>query len=262
MTTQAAGVSELRVERHDGYLATVTINRPPNNFIDVALVGALADVYAELEQTDCRAIVLRSEGRHFSAGADFSGASAVEPVSVAGAGELYAQAIRLFRSGVPVVAAVQGAAVGGGAGLALSADLRVGCESTRFVFNFAALGIHQGFGISVTLPALVGRQRALQLLLTAKACNGRDALSAGLCDQFAPTEYIYEQALELAAQVAAQAPLAVRSIRATVRGEIVGQLEAAMRHEFAQQSELRATADHVEGIRAAAARETPRFTGA
>ena len=133
------------------HVATVEFDRPPNNHFDVELIAALADAYVALDEDPaCRAIVLCSCGRHFCAGANFAGARD------AGGEALYAQAVRLFAAATPVVAAVQGAAIGGGLGLALSADFRVASPSSRFAANFARLGIHHGFGMTVTLPAAVG----------------------------------------------------------------------------------------------------------
>src|SRR5260370_611198 len=113
-----------------------------------------------------------SEGRDFCAGADFAGrAVQAKPVR---AEELYQQAARLFETPLPVVAAVQGAAVGGGLGLACSADFRVASPSSRFCANFARLGLHQAFGLTVTLRGIVGRQAALDMLLTGPRVGGQE----------------------------------------------------------------------------------------
>src|SRR5205814_9260101 len=125
----------------------------------------------------------------------------------------YAQAVRLFVAATPVVAAVQGAAIGGGLGLALSADFRVASPSSRFPANFARLGIHHGFGMTVTLPAVVGMQAALDLLYTGRRVKGDQAHALGLCDRLVADGELRDAAHVLAAEIAASAPLAVRSIR-------------------------------------------------
>src|SRR6202035_3326912 len=95
--------------------------------------------------------------------------------SVAGStGSLYEEAVRLIAARTPIVAAVQGAAVGGGLGLALAADFRIASPSTRFIANFSRLGLHHGFGITVTLPAVVGQQHALDMLYTGRAVAGEE----------------------------------------------------------------------------------------
>jgi enoyl-CoA hydratase/carnithine racemase len=160
-----------------------------------------------------------------------------------------------------VVAAVQGAAVGGGLGLALSADFRVAAESTRFQANFARLGIHHGFGLTVSLPAVIGPQRASEMLLTGAPVNGAEALGISLCDRLAPAEELRAHAHVLAAEIAAGAPLAVRAMRATLRGDLAERVRRATAREADEQVMLFATADFQEGVRAGSERRAPEFTG-
>ena len=144
--TEGAVSEEVSVEIREDHVAVVEFNRPPHNYFDAALIEQIADAYAELDaDPDCRAIVLCSAGKHFCAGANFGAKNPAE------GGHLYEQAIRLFAAQTPVVAAVQGAAVGGGLGVALSADFRVASPESRFSANFSRLGIHHGFGLTVTL---------------------------------------------------------------------------------------------------------------
>jgi enoyl-CoA hydratase/carnithine racemase len=242
-------------------VATVEIGRPPDNFFDAGLIASLADACAWLdEQPEVRAAVLCSDGKHFCAGADFTGRSGRSGrPGAGGAKELYAAAARLFRVRTPVVAAVQGAAVGGGLGLACAADFRVASPQARFCANFARLGLHHGFALTVTLPAIIGEQRALDLLCTGRRVGGEEAARIGLADRLAEPEGLRAAAQELAAEIAAGAPLAVRSIRATMRGTLADRAQAAMDRELAEQDRLRQTADFAEGIRASAQRRPPRF---
>jgi 2-(1,2-epoxy-1,2-dihydrophenyl)acetyl-CoA isomerase len=241
----------------DDHVATVEFDRPPHNHFDVALIAALADAYAALDEDPaCRAILLCSSGRHFCAGADFHDRGD-EHVN-----ELYVQAVRLFAAATPVVAAVQGAAIGGGLGLALSADFRVAGPSTRFAANFARLGIHHGFGLTVTLPAAVGTQAALDLLYTGRRVKGGEARALGLCDRLAGDDgELRSLARAFAAEIATSAPLAVRSIRQTMRGDLPERVRAATQREDAQQADLFVTDDFREGVHATAERRTPRFSG-
>lgn len=241
------------------HVATVEIRRAPNNFFDVDLIRSIAEAYEDLDaDATCRAIVLASEGRHFCAGADFSGSGR----ATGAPGDLYAEALRLFRSFTPVVAAVQGAAVGGGLGLACSADFRVGSPETRLTANFSRLGFHQGFGLTATLPPIVGQQRANELLLTGRRIDGVVGAQLGLLDRLAAdVGGIRPLATELAAEIAAAAPLAVRSIRETMRAGLPERVEAATAREDAEQARLRETADFREGIRASGERREPRFEG-
>ena len=243
-------------------VAEVEIHRPPANFFDVRLIRDLAQAYARIdEDPSCRAAVLCSEGKHFCAGADFNAESDAEALPADTAASLYQEAVRLFRAQTPVVAAVQGAAVGGGLGLACSADFRVTASEARFAANFAQLGFHHGFGLTVTLPLVVGHQRALELLYTGRRIPGDEAHRIGLADRLVPLADVRDAARAMAAEIAASAPLAVRSIRETMRGHLADQIAAATDREDAEQVKLRKTADFAEGIRASGERRTPNFVG-
>lgn len=259
MTEADTTSPELTVELGDDYVATLEINRPPSNFFSVALIEQIASACEELAAGErCRSIVLCSAGRVFCAGADFTGAHAIDRPDGT---HLYDFALRLFEQPLPVVAAVQGAAIGGGLGLALAADFRVAAPEARFAANFSLLGFHQGFALSVTLPAAVGQQKATELLYTGRRIAAAEAHAIGLADRLAPAGEAREQAHALAAEIAAAAPLAVRSIRATLRGQLAGQARAAMERERAEQERLMLTADWEEGVAAVTARRPANFTG-
>ncbi|MDQ1578992.1 MAG: 2-(1,2-epoxy,2-dihydrophenyl)acetyl-CoA isomerase [Microbacteriaceae bacterium] len=254
---------EVTVEQVDEHVVVVEVHRPPNNFFDVPLLEAIATAYEALDDdARIRAIVLAAEGKHFCAGADFTGRSGAGEVSAdAGARALYTAAVRLFTTAKPVVAAVQGAAIGGGLGLAMSADFRVGTPRTRFAANFSRLGFHQGFGLSVTLPRAIGPQRAAELLMTGNSIDGSEAHRIGLADRLVEEDALRERAVGFAGELARAAPLAVASIRATLRRGLAGEVTTATDHERAEQARLRQTADFAEGIRAATERRAPVFVG-
>ena len=245
----------------DGAVAILEIRRPPHNHLDHAVVRAIADTLERIDADPAlRATVLCSRGTAFCAGADFTGATAIPPGDH---GEevnpIYRHGLRMFACAKPIVAAVQGAAVGGGLGLALAADFRVACEEARFWANFARLGMHPGFGISVTLPRLVGAQQASLMLLTGRRVGGAQAHAMGLADLLVPRERVRDEAIALARELAGNAPLAVESIRRTQRAGLLEQLREAVRHETAEQTRLAATADFAEGVAAMAARREPTF---
>ncbi|MCY3657124.1 MAG: enoyl-CoA hydratase/isomerase family protein [Chloroflexi bacterium] len=249
----------------DGHIATVEMHRPPHNFFDVDLVRAIADAYDAFDaEPDVRAIILAAEGRSFCAGAALGGDPAADGDAEAprptGNPHLYAQGARMMEAGTPVVAAVQGAAIGGGLGLALTADFRVAAPEARFAANFARLGFHHGFGLTVTLPRLVGEQQALDLLYTGRRVRAEEALEIGLCDAVVPLEELRDRAREMAQEIATSAPLAVRSIRKTMRRGLADAFRLATDHEQVEQDWLRQTNDFREGVRAMAERTTPNFT--
>jgi enoyl-CoA hydratase/carnithine racemase len=250
---------DVTVDAGGDLVATVELHRAPNNHFDLALIASLAVAFDAIDRDgECRAIVLCSEGKHFCAGADFGGRG--DGVT-AGQRHLYEEAVRLFEARTPVVAAVQGAAIGGGLGLAMAADFRVASPEARFSANFARLGFHHGFGLTVTLPPAVGQQRALELLYTGRRVAGEEAVRIGLCDRLAPAEDLRAVAHVLAAEIAASAPLAVRSIRDTMRGDLAERVRAALVRERAEQERLNRTDDFREGVTATAERREARFTG-
>ena len=162
----------------DGDVAIVTFARPPHNFADLALIEGIGAAFSEADaDKDVRAIVLQSEGKVFCAGADLVNANPVADAQAPGTrNPFYVAAAQLFAVKKPVIAAVQGAAVGAGLGLALVADFRIAGPDAKFVANFVSLGFHPGFGISAVLERVIGRQRALLMNLTGRrirAAGGR-----------------------------------------------------------------------------------------
>ena len=244
----------------DGNIAFVEINRPPNNFFDYILIQQIADAYEEIDSIpECRIIILSSEGKNFCAGANFGQDEDMLDKSVPYA-KLYAQAVRLFKTKKPVIAVIQGAAIGGGLGLALSADFRIASPEARFSANFAKLGFHPGFGSSVTLPRVVGRQMAMDMLFTARRVNGEEAFSIGLADKLAQKENLMKEAINFAEEISSSAPMAVESIRSTLRGNLAQQVEEIVDWELSEQVRLQKTEDFKAGIEASLKRELPKFS--
>lgn len=244
------------------HVAAVTFARPPANHVSIELLRELADALDLIDSDPTlRVVLLRSEGKVFCAGADLDPASETTPADSDFTSALYAQAIRLFETKKPIVAAVQGAAVGAGLGLALACDFRVAAPEARFCANFVQLGFHAGFGISATLPRVVGTQRAHLMLMTARRIGGEEAHDWGLADRIAPRDRLDEAALALAREVATNAPLAVMETRRTNRAGLAELVRATTAHEGARQAELRETADFREGIAAVAARRPGNFAG-
>ena len=246
-----------------GALAIIEIRRPPNNFVSVPLVAEIADALESLDRDPaCRAIVLCAAGKHFCAGADFSSRGPDgrgEPVERGR--HLYKEAVRLWRTGKPIVAAVQGAAIGAGLGLALMADFRVASPDARLSANFTRMGFHPGFGLTATLPRLIGAQKAALVFYTGRRFTGEEALAMGLIDQLVPAEQLRTAAIALATEIAGAGPLAIVSTRETLRRGLADAVQAATEREYQEQTWLRQTEDFREGTRAMAERRPPAFTG-
>jgi enoyl-CoA hydratase/carnithine racemase len=248
---------------HEGRVAVITLERPPNNFVSVPMMSDLADAIEAIDADPAlTAMVLQTEGKSFCAGADFS-APARDPIAgvTDGIPELYLQALRIYAAQKPIVAAIQGAAVGAGLGLALAADFRVVSPEARFVANFVKLAFHPGFGISLALPRLIGEQKAALMLLTGRRIRGDEALAWGLADQLAETETLRATALALAQEIAEGGPLAVVATRRTLRGDLAEAIRERTIQEFREQALLRETEDFAEGVRAVAERRPGRFVG-
>ena len=258
----APATADVGVER-DGHVAVVEMRRPPHNFFDVPLIAALADALESLEaDPDCRAVVLCAQGSSFCAGADFSRREAApERASPRAVNPVYHEALRMFATGKPIVAAIQGPAVGGGLGLALVADFRIACPEARFSANFNRLGFHPGFGLSVTLPRLVGEQKAALLFYTGRRIDGAEAAAIGLADELVPAERVRPRAIELATEIATSSPLAVQSTRATLRAGLVERIRAAVARESVEQNRQFRSEDFREGVKAMAERRPPVFRG-
>ena len=253
---------DLKVVLGDDHIAMIEIQRGPDNYIDAGLAKGIADALETLDgDLQCRAIVLASSGKHFCAGARLRADASDVPTGVAN--PLYAQVARMVTGSIPIVAAVQGAAIGAGLGLALIADFRVALPQARFGATFARLGFHPGFGISATLPPVVGEQRALEMMYTGRRLKGEEALAIGLCDRLidGDADTLRKAAREFATGIAESAPLALRAIRRTMRGALAERIRIATDAEHAAQQALSATADYKEGLAASAERRTPYFVG-
>jgi enoyl-CoA hydratase/carnithine racemase len=245
-----------------GIVATIEVRRGPNNFVDTDMVAEIADVLEGYDRTpEVRAIVLCAEGKHFCAGADFGsrGPDGVNRGTKRGR-HLYKEAQRLWRTGKPIVAAVHGAAVGAGVGLAVMADFRVTCPEARFSVNFTRLGFHPGFGLTASLPRLIGAQQAALLMYTGRRITGEQALAIGLADYCVPQEQVRAKATELATEIAQSAPLAIVATRETLRRGLAEAVAAATEREYEEQDWLRSTEDFREGVKAMAERRLPDFT--
>lgn len=262
--TSTIGVS------HEGNVVVVEIQQGPHNFASVAVMNDLADAIEAATANGARAAVICSEGKSFCAGAHFAGSegsragnfsSFVQSTGASPIGPFYESAVRMFNVSIPIVAAVHGPAVGAGFGLATACDLRVICPEAFMSTNFVRLGIHPGFGISLTLPELIGPARASDVLLTGRRIYGEEAFQLGLANRLVPQDQVRLTAIALATEIAGGAPLAVQSTRKTLRADLAARVRVQLLHERQTQDWLSSTADAEEGIAAMLGRRDPVFTG-
>jgi 2-(1,2-epoxy-1,2-dihydrophenyl)acetyl-CoA isomerase len=268
-TTDATTKPNLAVRR-DGHVVITELLAGPHNFASMELLHELADALRAAQADGARAAVICSEGKSFCAGAQFSGGAGerasgfgkfVATDEASTIGPFYEAAVRMFSIEIPMVAALHGPAVGAGFGLATACDLRVICPEAFMATNFVRLGIHPGFGISVTLPEIIGPTRAADLLLTGRRVGGEEAMAMGLVNRLVPQADVRSTAIALATEVASGAPLAVQATRATLRKDLYDRVRAQLVHERKTQDWLSATADAEEGIAALLERREPNFIG-
>ena len=251
-----------------GYVGLLQLNRPDNrNSMTPELLEDFSLRLDEVRaQAELRCLVITGSGSCFSAGADFK--SIVQRDSGAGyrlpherSYAMYEPFLKVLDVEVPVIGALNGHAVGGGFGLALHCDIRIGAKESRYGANFARLGLHPGLGISYVLPRLIGVPRACEMLFTGRLVNGEEASQMGLLSQAVDSEEVLEAALVMAETIAQNAPLAVRTMK---RGFYEGlhwrPREAAMQEALAQAFTLQ-TEDVEEGIQALLEKRPPEFKG-
>ncbi|MGB8671453.1 MAG: enoyl-CoA hydratase/isomerase family protein [Pseudolabrys sp.] len=260
-------MSDIGIEK-TGHVALVEIRRPPNNFFDIPLIKDIASAFESFdEDSNIRAIVLAAQGKAFCAGANFGDGSTLdargrrsnEPGP--GVAPLYIEGNRLFRTKKPIIAAVHGAAVGGGLGLAMVADFRVTCPEARFCANFTRLGFHPGFGLTVTLPAVIGETKASLMFYTSRRVPGDEAYAMGLADVLVRQDQVRDAAIKLAAEIGENSPLGLIATRMTMRGGIADRVREATDHELEEQTRLRKTDDFKEGVKSMSERRVPDFKG-
>jgi enoyl-CoA hydratase/carnithine racemase len=252
-----------------GSLEIVTLNRPDRqNAIDVDMANALTDYFSALpHRLDVRVVILRSDGKHFSAGADLDSPAFVPPGSgrtqkQMGMQHLYSGVVRLMRQcPQPIIALIQGAAVGGGFSLALAADVRIASPDARM--NAAYLRIGLGgcdMGSGYLLPRLVGVSVASELLLSGNFINAERALTTGLISQIIDRNDLLESGLKLANDMLQASPMGLRMTKETLNGSLsVGSLEAGLMLEDRQQVMLLDTDDHREAVNAFKEKRKPVY---
>ena len=260
-------MSDIGIEK-SGHVALVEIRRPPNNFFDIPLIKEIAGAFESFDDDiHVRAVVLAAQGKAFCAGANFGDGSTLDTQGRRpnepgpGGAPLYVEGNRLFRTKKPIIAAVHGAAIGGGLGLAMVADFRVTCPEARFCANFTRLGFHPGFGLTVTLPAVIGQTKAALMFYTSRRISGEEAYAMGLADALVPQQEVRDAAVKLAGEIGENSPLGLIATRMTMRGDVADRVRKATDHELEEQTRLRKTEDFKEGVKAVFERRLPNFTG-
>src|SRR5215217_3712824 len=249
----------------ESHIATLTLNRPETlNAISRQLaVELLATCDALANRDDVWVLIVTGAGeRAFCVGADLKERRMLSPAErTAHTAAIEAAAEALAALPMPTIAAVRGFALAGGAELAIACDLRVAADDAAFGFPEVKIGIFPGAGGALRLPRIVRDGAARDLLFTGRRLTAEEAFRLGLVDRLAPAESVVEAAVDLAASIAANAPLAVRAVKRALEESQGRQPAEARRGVNALRAALDSTADYEEGLVAFAERRSPRFTG-
>ncbi len=261
-------VPVLDVERAD-HTTVLTLNRPDKlNALSAELRDALGEALSEARADDAvRVVVITGAGRGFCSGADLT---AGRPGSGAPSqndlldefGWVGRQAMSIYRLDKPVIAAVNGVAAGAGMSLALACDMRLGTPASRFKSVFIERNLSPDSGLSFFLPRIVGQSRAADLIYTSRTVTAEEAYRIGLLDRLVDENALRDTALELAAQMAAWPPLALRASKRVLQHSVEADLEDALRYELTSLSYPRKASNDVKESRAAfLEKRKPDYTG-
>jgi len=253
----------VRIERHDDGVRVMTLDRPPVNALGRALVD---DITAAAQQIAAdgaaRVLIVRSALKHFCAGADLKERQGMSLDDVrAFVPRLAGACNALAALEIPTLAAVRGAAAGGGCELALACDLRILADDARIGLRETALAIIPGAGGTQRLPRLIGPARAKRWILAAQMHDAATALADGVADRVVSADRLDEAALELARTIAANGPVAVRAAKRAIEAGAHLALDAALRLEWECYERTLGTRDRLEALEAFAAKREPRFEG-
>lgn len=254
----------------DDKIAILTFNNPDcANALSVSMATRFAERIAEVRGiSDLRVLIITGAGRHFSAGGD------LEMLHSLTAGdhdperkrentrrmrEFYDRLLCVRQVQVPVIAALNGAAVGAGLCLALACDLRMVSETARLGFTFSRLGLHPGLGATYFLPRIVGSERAMYLLATGRTVGGQEAVTMGLALECRSADDLMPTTRALAQEIVVSAPLAVRQTKESLAHSFADSLDVRLAAEASAQAANYAGPDVAEGILALRERRHPRF---
>jgi len=251
----------LKIDVVDSDIAVAALNRPEAaGALNTQMAQELADFFKQSQHY--RAIILTGQGKHFCAGADLKERKNMDEAAWQAQHHAFEEALlAILNCGVPVIAAVNGAAFGGGLELALAADFIYAAETARFALTETTLGIMPGLGGTQNLPRRVGLARAKELIFTGKPFSAAEAYEWGVVNKICPADSLLDEAISVARIISANAPLAVKATKRAINQGIVLPLQEALALELSYYETLLPTKDRHEGINAFNEKRKPRFTG-
>lgn len=246
------------------YVAVISINNEPANALSSGVLKELSDLLEQLElDEEIRVILLHGEGRFFSAGADIKEfvqiSSGKEFQELAEKGQQLFEKIENFSK--PVIAAIHGAALGGGLEMAMACHLRLVTEDAKLGLPELHLGIIPGFGGTQRLPRYIGTGRALEMMLTSESISGTEAVKLGLANHAYSEEALFKEAKKLAVKFANKSPLTVKAVISLLNASKTPSYETGVKQEAKLFGEISQSRDAKEGISAFVEKRKPVFTG-
>lgn len=254
----------IKIEGLSPGVALVAFNRPEvANALSTQMGLELLEAWTALKgRADVRCVVLTGEGRHFQAGADLKERNGMTDEAWAEQHKVFEAMIRAqLALEVPVIAAVNGAAMGGGCEMALACDFAYAADTARFGLPEVGLGIMPGLGGTQLLARSIGERRAVEILVSGRPLSAEEALAAGIVNRVVPAAELMTATLETARRIAGNAPLSVKALKHVVHEGYAMDLAAAMELELSHYNRLFKTADRREGVASFNEKRTPDFRG-
>ena len=258
--------STIMVDRRDKGLVIVTLNRPEEgNAVNTEMGIELLDVWTDFVRNNdgLRCVVLTGAGKDaFCAGGDMKQRKGMDEYAWRHQHEIFEQALwTMMECPVPVIAAVNGKAIGGGLEMTLAADFAYGVDSAQLWFPETSIGILPGVGGTTTLPRIVGERRAKEIILTAKPFSAAEAMEWGVFNRICSAKDLMHEVMALAETIADNAPLAVRQAKKAIHEGLQMDERTALRFEVEAYNRLTGTQDRVEGTLAWNEKRKPIFKG-
>ncbi|EWG10465.1 enoyl-CoA hydratase [Cytobacillus firmus] len=249
---------------HKDFVATITIERPPANALSSGVLKELSAVLDEVEDNnDVRVILIHGEGRFFSAGADIKEFTTIESGEDFSSLATYGQNLfeRMEKFPKPIIAAIHGAALGGGLELAMGCHFRLVAENAKLGLPELQLGLIPGFAGTQRLPRYVGAARAAEMLFTSDPITGLEAVQYGLANHAYPEEQLLENAYKMAKKIAKKSPGSIKAAIELLNFGKTGQFYEGVKKEAELFGEVFVSEDGKEGISAFINKREPNFTG-
>ena len=260
-------MSKVRVDIDEKtFISQIILNNPPVNALNsemvLDLVNAVEQVKSQIEKRKVRVVILRSEGKHFCAGADLKERLSVAESEVADKVKSIRKAVAsIWAIKVPVIAAINGSALGGGLELALAADIRIASFDSRMGLKEVVLAIMPGAGGTQRLSRIVGIGIALDWISTGRDINTEEALRAGLISNAVPEEQLLEKANDIAHKIAENGPIGVQAAKKAIREGYDLPFEESLEIEWAEYLKTISTKDRLEGLQAFSEKRKPVYKG-